>query len=172
MKSVAIPLISVILLLICSLNVKAQESGADVGLQDTIYIIDSTDIAITPPVEFKPFDQIHGFIHMATSSTIQVNQIEDAPYLMIVENMTDDHFASQGVTLLSQFEINEPDAKGYVYVIGFTIKGVDFERIMYFTGDLNRTIWINANYPVMIKPLIYNAMLECVKTAHFVDSVE
>jgi hypothetical protein len=28
---------------------------------------------------------------------------------------------------------------------------VDFYRMMLFTGDYMRTIWITANYPVMLK---------------------
>ncbi|MBI4646625.1 MAG: hypothetical protein HY738_08565 [Bacteroidia bacterium] len=150
--------------IICPLVLSAQKAE----LQDTIIHVPGTKVRMIPPKYFLPNEQIKGFIHQKSASTIQVNEIEGTAYPLIVDGMTDVHFASQNVELVSKEEINTDDGKhGMLYVVSFTVKEVKFERIMYFTGDYNNTIWVNANYPVLLKPLIYNTLRQSLLTVEF-----
>jgi hypothetical protein len=56
---------------------------------------------------------------------------------------------------------------GVLYLVEFTVKGYDYERLMLFAGDYNNTIWINANYPTSAKSLLYDVLVECLLTAQY-----
>ena len=71
---------------------------------------------------------------------------------MISQAMTDKHFRSQGVRLISTNEVTMQDGKGGIlYLVEFEASGIIYERLMLFAGDYNNTIWINANYPKSAK---------------------
>ena len=42
-----------------------------------------------------------------------------------------------------------------------------YQRMSFLTGDMNNTIFINANYPVLVKDLVYDAIKNSLLTAKF-----
>ncbi len=87
---------------------------------------------------------------------------------MITENMTAEHLSKQGAELIENFELRtNDDYNGMVYVMEFTIKEVEFYRLMYFTGDLNRTFMVVANYPKMFDEIERKAVLQSFQTIKF-----
>ena len=139
------------------------------------YKIPGIDVSITPPAFFKPFtkgDQF-GFIHQGAASTIQIQVIPETPYTFIVEGLTTEELAKQGATLILKEEVITNDEKpAILMIILFTIKkpGQDdavFERMMLFTGDHTRAIWVNANYPVIAHQVLYNVLRESLLTVSF-----
>lgn len=156
----------------CSLYAQSPSDSTVSNLEDSVYHVPNTNVRMQPPKEFKPFGPAHGFIHLGSASTIQVNEIEGTPWPVIVNGMTQEHFDSQEVELISGEEIDSEGKHGMMYLISYVVKETEFERIMYFTGDYNNTIWINANYPAIMRPLIYNAMRQSVLTAEFIPEDE
>jgi len=87
---------------------------------------------------------------------------------MATKGLTKKYFKSQGVKLLAQENIKTSDNKnGIMYIVAFKVDDVPFERIMYFTGDYNRTIWINANYPVTARNVLFNVLKNSVLSVQF-----
>lgn len=132
-------------------------------------VIPGTTIMMTPPEHFLISESIPGLIHPGSSTTVQVQEVVGTSYLMIKQAMTAEHFESQGVTLISEEEIKmENGMSGVLYLVEFTVKGYDYERLMLFAGDYNNTIWINANYPKSAKSLLHDILVESLLTAHYI----
>ncbi|HOK38770.1 MAG: hypothetical protein WHW07_04050 [Bacteroidales bacterium] len=131
--------------------------------------IPGTSIKIQAPEHFLFSENIPGFIHPGTSSTIQIQEIIGTSWVMIRQAMTPEHFESQGTHLVSQTEITMQDGKsGILYLVEFQANGYDYERLMLFAGDYHNTIWINANYPKSTKSVIRDILIESILTAQFV----
>lgn len=139
------------------------------------YEIPGLGVTITPPAFYKPFTQgdQFGFIHQGAASTIQVQVIPGTPYTYIAEGLTIEELAKQGATLILKEEvITNNDKPAILMIILFTIKkpgqeDAVFERMMLFTGDHTRAIWINANYPVIAHQVLYNVLRESLLTVTF-----
>lgn len=129
----------------------------------TYLLFPNTNIKIIPPLHFISYKKINGFLHTGSSSTIQASEILGTPYVMYTKGMTSDFFGKQGVTLVSEEDIITKDNKqGKLYIVTFSSNGVDFERMMLLTGDYNRTIWLNANYPVVVKFLLFDVIKKSI----------
>ncbi len=143
----------------------------------TTYInVPNSSIKIIPPAYFKPFskDGKFGFMHEGASSTISFQVIPGTPYLMIVQGMNDEFFNKQNVKLISSEDVKTKSGKdGKMYIVSFKVKSrdgkqeYDYERIMFFTGDLSQTVWINANYPVVVKKILYDVLKASLLTVQF-----
>lgn len=125
-------------------------------------------VKIKPPAYFKPFKNQNAFIHIRTSSTIQVNIIEDTPYNLITAKMNEEYFYNQGFTLVSKEVVKTSEGKeGILYIVSFKVKDIEFERMMFFTGSYHQTIWVQANYPVLMKKLLFNVIKAGVLSVKF-----
>lgn len=132
--------------------------------------VPGTDIRIIPPSHFTLYDTIQGFIHNGSSSTIQVNDIIRGPYVFITPKLTSEYFAKQGFTLVSkQDTITKSGMQASIYTVTFTASGTNYERLMIFTGDYERTIWVNANYPVVMRFLLGEVLKESLLSVEFKD---
>ena len=173
-------LVNVLLVVVLLNNTMAQQLIVDTAginnsrglnisdLGDEEYYFDSIGISITPPRYFVNKDGGQVFLHIQTSSSMAVDYIGDYPYVMITENMTAEHLSKQGAELIENFELRtNDDYNGMVYVMEFTIKEVEFYRLMYFTGDLNRTFMVVANYPKMFDEIERKAVLQSFQTIKF-----
>ncbi len=140
-------------------------NAATVRDTNTYFYFPGTTVKIKPPMHFVAYKKINGFIHPGSSSTIQVTEIPEIPYVMYTKGLTASYFEKQGVKLISELDVTTTKNKpGKMYIVSFSSNGVEFERIMLFTGDYNHTIWINANYPVMVKFLLFDALKRSVLT--------
>lgn len=134
-----------------------------------------TNVYISPPKYFKPVENIHGFIHIPTMSSMTCTEIKGYHYTQLTEQLTSEYIASQNATLNSTEDIildNQQPAR--LFYISFTIPAKDslhkdtpFERLMLFTGDMENTIWINVTYPQAVKRFVHNIILKSLKTVHF-----
>jgi hypothetical protein len=77
--------------------------------------------------------------------------------------MTEEYITSQGYTFVERKELTtHKSEQAVIYFVQFTSNEMEYERAMFFYGNEN-TIWINVNYPVSIKKLIYPAVEACLK---------
>ncbi|MBN2779184.1 MAG: hypothetical protein JXR36_16245 [Bacteroidales bacterium] len=130
--------------------------------------IPGTSVTLVPPEHFLVSENIPGLLHPGSSTTVQVQEVIGTSYIMIDQAMTPEHFESQNVTLISKENVKMQNGmSGVLYLVEFTVKGYDYERIMLFAGDYNNTIWINANYPTSAKSLLYDVLVECLLTAQY-----
>ncbi|OFY92249.1 MAG: hypothetical protein A2309_13575, partial [Bacteroidetes bacterium RIFOXYB2_FULL_35_7] len=156
-------------------NVPAQKKHVslnpyDFTIKDTANYIffPNTQIQLKPPAHFVPYEKIHGFMHPGSSSTLQVTEIQGTPYVMYVKGLTEEYFAQQGIKLVNTENITTKNGnKAVIYTLSFTVKGIDYERMMMFTGDYDRTIWVNANYPVMTKFLLESVLKNSLLSVRF-----
>jgi len=152
-------------------NIGKYESGF-VYDESQVVIIPNTKIKMQPPEHFLVSEAIPGLLHPGTSTTVQVQEIIGTSYVMIQQAMTPEHFQSQGVTLVNTTEVNMANGKtGILYLVEFTVNGVDYERLMLFAGDYNNTIWINANYPKSAKRLLQEILTQSLLTAQYIDQL-
>ena len=130
--------------------------------------IPGTSIKMIGPEHFMLSEKVPGFIHIGTSSSIQVNEIKGTSYIMIEEAMTEDAFKKQNVKFLSKSEVElHNGTSGVLYLVEFEVEKRKYERMMLFAGDYHRTMWINASYPLSTKELIQEILLSSILTAQF-----
>lgn len=135
-----------------------------------VVLIPGTHIMMQPPEHFLVSKEIPGLLHPGSSTTVQVQEVVGTSYVMIQQAMTPEHFESQGVNLVSTTEVKmENGMNGVLYLVEFTVKGYDYERLMLFAGDYNNTIWINANYPKTAKGILQDVLTKSLLTAHYSD---
>ena len=148
----------------------AQDASVNniLNKEQTYVDVPKTSVRFMPPAHFIYMEQNAGYLHIGTSSSIQVLEITGTAYTMITPGLTKDYFKSQGVELKSQEDvITKSGQKGVIYTVSFFVDNVEFERLMFFTGNYHNTIWINANYPVAVKEMLNAVLKESILTAQF-----
>lgn len=132
------------------------------------------NVSMTPPSHFLPFvqDNKQGFIHQGAASTIQVQIFENVLYTFIAESLTEEELIKQNARLVEHTQVlTNDDKEADFFVIAFTVnsngKDVEYERMMLLTGDHTRAIWINANYPLLARDILYNVLKESLLTLQF-----
>lgn len=121
-----------------------------------------TDVWISPPKNFKAVENIRGFIHLATTTSITCTEIKGYHYSQLSDQLTSEYIANQNAVLNSTEDIvTDNGMTGKLLIISFIIpakdslhKDIPFERLMLFTGNLETTVWINATYPQSVKHFI------------------
>lgn len=113
--------------------------------------IDTFNISFVPPQYCMKINQTT-FISPASTSSIQISELKQVVYPMAVLNINEEVLAPQGVHLLSKENVVTFDNKeGVLVVVMMKVDTIDFYRMMLFTGDYMRTVWLTANYPVVLK---------------------
>ncbi|HPG72783.1 MAG TPA: hypothetical protein PLM49_00720 [Bacteroidales bacterium] len=132
-------------------------------------MIPETHVKMIPPEHFMFSPDLKGFIHAGTSSVMQVSEIIGTSFIMVSKNLTPEYIASQKFVFKEKEEISTlHGANGVIYVLGFSNKGVDYERLMFLAGDYHNTIWINVSYPAASRKILYDTIKESLLTAQFV----
>lgn len=170
MKKIGV-LLQILLICIC---VSAQEKNLETFVAEQqeklIYNVDklvqapNTNVFLIPPEHFEADPSINGFVHPGSACTIQVIEIPNISYNVIENSMTPEYIVSQNYSYIEKLNIKtENNNNGVIYFVRFTSGETEFERAMFFTGN-NNTIWINFNYPVSMKNLLYPAIEACLKS--------
>lgn len=142
----------------------------------TRFYIPLSGVSLIPPAYFRLIekDENVAFLHPGSFSSLQVKRIDKIPYFIFTESITQDVLKEQGVTLLEKKEITTYSNKpGTLVHVSFSMKAknsdlnIEFERLMFFTGNYNETIWIDATYPLEAKSLLYNVLLHSILTVEF-----
>jgi hypothetical protein len=124
----------------------------------------NTNVKLAPPDDFVKESTINGFIHKGSSTSIQVITIRNAGYQSVTKALTNEYFQKQGFTLEKTEEMtlqNGEPAK--LFITSFKTGSENYQRIFFFTGKEN-TIWINVNYPEIVKGLLYKPVISSLKT--------
>lgn len=174
-----VALFSFFIIILCSPSVFAQNTDGGMMVDTTYYYLDGPfeygdNISITPPAYYLPFVQgeKQGFIHQGAASTIQVQIFENVLYTYIAASLTEEELLKQNAKLIEHTKVLTNDDKpADLFVIGFTVtsedKEVEYERMMLLTGDHTNAIWVNANYPVLAKEILFNVLKESLLTVKF-----
>ena len=139
-------------------------------LEKTERTFKNTSISIRLPKHFKEFsnEDINGYMHTGTASSIVAYELEETPYALSSDSLTQEHLSGQDVKLVGQQESKTyKGAPAKFYFVEFTTKGVEVIRIMFFTGSYNKTVFLQANYPKVFDSLLRNVIMESFRTVKF-----
>jgi len=124
----------------------------------------NTSVFLIPPEHFIAEPSINGICSSRLACTIQIIEIPDVSYNVIENAMTEEYISSQNYSFVEKTNIKtENNENGVIYFVRFVSGENEFERAMFFTGE-NKTIWINFNYPVSMKNLLFPAIEACLKS--------
>jgi hypothetical protein len=138
--------------------------------------IPGTTIRMIPPAYFMPFvkEGKYGFLHEGTAASVSAQEVPGAPYVMVVQALTKDYIEKQGMKFISREEVRtKAGIEAVIIAVSFKVKSkdgkqdVDYERLMLFTGDHARTIWVQGNYPVVVKKVLYLVIRESLLSVQF-----
>jgi len=133
----------------------------------TTVVIDTFSVSIIPPQYSLKIDA-RTFISPATTSSIQVAELKRVVYPMVVQNITEEVLAPQGVRLVSKENVMTNDNKeGIIVLVSMKVDTMDFYRMMLFTGDYIKTIWVTANYPVILKDKVEAILRKSILSIKF-----
>jgi len=143
-------------------------------------LFEGTNISITPPEGFKKVDFFKGFFNYANGASIQLEPIDSIAYTLIAEGFTKEVLEPQGITFISKEHVTtNAGKKGILITMGFEVTqkndqtGIDetriYERLTFLTGDMNRTIYISANYAMLVKELVGELIKQSLYSAQFED---
>lgn len=146
------------------------------SLLNNVQLIPGTTIKIIPPAYFEPFesDGKYGFMHKGAGASISVQEVKNTPYTLVVAGFTKEYIEGQGLKYISKEEVKTKAGKdATIIAVSFMAKSADgsqeveYERLMLFTGDAGRTIWVQGNYPVMVKKVLYLVIRESLLSVQF-----
>lgn len=117
--------------------------------------VPNLNLLIIPPEYFEEDATLNGFVHRGSATTIQILEVEGVSYNTIDAGMTPEYIASQGFEFVQRKDFQTVTGQtAVIYFVRFISNNIEYERCMFFTGN-NKTIWVNVNYPLSIKKLIY-----------------
>jgi len=166
-------IILIVFLLLTGNAFTQNESGIE-NRESTVFqqngvTIPGTNFTFIPPAHFKMFHEgeSFGFLHPGAMSSIQIKVVDDIPYIMMVASITEKSVKEQGARLIAREDVLTKDGKpATIFLLSYSIsvpeteQVIHFERLMMLTGTYQTTIWIDANYPEEVRPLLYNVMLD------------
>jgi len=168
-------LIAAILLSCTGFSQGFSEAQKD-SIMNAYVTVPNSDIRIVPPAYFKAFvnDGKFGFMHDGSGASVSVQEIVGTPYPIVAQYMSKEYLETQGVKFITKEEIQTKEKKdAIIYLVSVPVKSKDgskelqYERLMLFTGDYNRTIWISANYPVVARKMLFVPLRECLLSVKF-----
>lgn len=120
---------------------------------------------IVPPKSFVVSEAFNGYISYENSTAIIMTQINNANYLKIAEGMNETFYKANSLNFISKENFTSNNGvKGVMFKLWFELKGDKYIRYMVYSGDLEKTLWLNITYPQMLEELIEMEVLESVKT--------
>ncbi|MGC9331708.1 MAG: hypothetical protein ACP5DZ_07520 [Bacteroidales bacterium] len=124
------------------------------------------DVRMAPPEHFEFSESINGFLHKGSSASIQILEIQNVSMTDVTKTLNHAYFEQQGFQLTkeSMIELNNGE-KAKIYLTNYEVNNEKYERIFFFTGTEN-TIWINVNYPAIVKDLLYKPIISSLKTVN------
>ena len=150
----------------------------EIGRLDTTFVykeellvhIPNTNIKIQPPNHFLFSQELPGYIHSGTTTTIEFKEIHGTSYIMIDAGMTAENFSKQNATLLDKKEfITKNELTGILYLLEFEMNGKKYQRYMLLAGDYNDTMWVNASFLKSNKEHIEGIILKSLLTLEFAN---
>ncbi len=142
---------------------------------NTYYSVPNTDLKIKPPKYFIVLPTPNTLLHAPTSSTIQINEISGSAYKLLIKNITPEYIEKQKAHFISKQELTTDDGKDATLItVSFMTTSKDslhtpikYKRLMLFTGNYNKTVWVNANYPVIAEDVIHDELVKSLLSIKF-----
>jgi len=149
-------------ILFCTETTLAQEKGQ-------YQPFEGTRVSMVLPEGFEKMPEQAVYFHQGSGSTIQVKEVPNIAAVYTMQAITKEELEqNEGVTFVSSEDVQLAsglDAK--LVVVAFNVEGMDYERIMFITGDYNYSVIINVNYPKMTKKLLFDVLKNSLITAKF-----
>lgn len=142
-----------------TLNVQGQISPAKGQNNQTEYptpVQCPADLRlITVPEGFVESTSFNGYLHLNSATSIVMTSIENINFIRLCAGMTPDFFAANGLTSVEEKDFTSTNnVSGRYYKAYFVLNELPHVRYIVFSGDLNRTLWLNITYPRMFEPII------------------
>lgn len=156
-------------------QIEDSQPSADKPIR--VFLSDSS-ASFIPPVYFQKIDQEEAlaYIHPGAFSSIQLKVVNEIPYTRISEAVNEETMSAQGVKVLVREDLTTLSGhQAVMFLLSYTVENpengtpINFERLMLLTGTYNMTVWIDANYPVEARSLLYNVLRESLLSVEFLD---
>lgn len=138
---------------------------------DTAYSeIVNTGAKLRLPLYFTPFSQEdhYGYVHIGTASTILGQKMDSTAFFSVTTNLNKEVFLKQGAELIEELDMKTLEGRpAKMYLLRFTADKTKINRIMFFTGDLNSTLLLTANYPELFSELLKDVILSSFITVQY-----
>lgn len=131
-----------------------------------------TDIKIRPPKHFEPFESkdASGLLNSGTGTSIVAFEYKDTPYVGYYDVLAPKAFRQVKDAVYKGEEdvktLSGHPAKFFYYNF-FTDKGMEVNRIIFFTGDTKQMVFLQANYPAMFDPFLKQVLIQSFLTVKF-----
>jgi len=123
------------------------------------------NITIDVPVGFEKVQDQNGFLHKGSASTLMINEVANSPFVFTADHFKAENLEQDGAKLMDKQELKiNSGLDAVLYTLTLSLKSkdntanVEFERMVLITGNENTTVYVVANYPVIIKKLIQETM--------------
>lgn len=124
-----------------------------------------TNLTFTPPKTFR--EEMGNIIHDWTGASIQCSIINSS-YIKVIKEITKATFEKQGFIYINQETIKTHQNKeGIIFLIGFQSNKIEYERMVCFIENGEKTAWININYPTIMKSLLFEVLENSLLTVEF-----
>ncbi|MCK9255077.1 MAG: hypothetical protein GX793_02885 [Bacteroidales bacterium] len=145
------------------LEIFVQEQNAKLEYNSNkLVTAPNTNVKLIPPEHFEPDESINGFVHKGSAATIQVIEVEGISFRNISASMTEEYIESQNYRFKEKINLQTATSQdAVIFFVEFVSGDMIYERAMFFTGEEN-TIWVNSNYPLNMKKLLFPAIEACL----------
>ena len=125
----------------------------------TSIVITNTNIRITPPKAFRLDEKQENLIVQDwTGSNILVQELS-VSYKKMLTGISKETFEKQGFEYISAYDVfTKSGNEGKLFVLSFKTGEWEYERLVLLSGDDKKTAWISANYPVIMRHLLYEIL--------------
>jgi len=108
------------------------------------------------------------YVHTGTASSIVWQKMDSVAFVSVTSTLNQETFIKQGFTLKEQFDLKTIEGRpAKVFRLSFTVDNVPMTRLIFFTGDIQTTIMLTANYPDVFAELLQNVMIASFSTLRF-----
>lgn len=123
---------------------------------------------LTPPRSFAPSAEFNGYSSEATGASIILLMLDNIVYTTMEAAMTPEVFAQNKVEMLKKIAIETSSGlKGVAFKLSFTVNDITLIRYMVYVGDLEKTLWVNMNYPQINEDLVEDELLKSLNSIAF-----
>ncbi len=134
----------------------------------TSIVIENTSIRIIPPKAFR-LDKKQGnlLVQDWTGSNILIQELNTS-YSKMVLGITKETFLKQGYTFISSYDVfTKSGNEGKLFILSFKTGEWEYERMVLLSGNNKKTAWISANYPVIMRHLLYEILESSILNIEF-----
>lgn len=166
----------IILLIFLSVKICIAQNDS-IQRKPTVYtdpvLVGNTGVKIIPPAYFEKSSSFDGFNHTGAGASIQISTTQGKPFPVMAEAMVNKtNLEKLGIQLISEEKIKTTEGRDAILiVIAFSVKGptktFEYERMVLLTGDYDKTIMVNANYPVLAKTILYAVVKKSILTVTY-----